>query len=383
MFSLVDGAVNVPIYWATNGTVIHPLNKDYSGTVLGDPWTIPEPDGGFIIPTGPQLTVSLGMATLVVGRNATVALDLHQVTTYTVQNISQGGGFLGPIQWLTELQRYSLQGLGDDVLSSSSAASGSRVPSLAGILLPEDLERGVIEHVIALSYPQFRNQASYAEVNPPVRQSDYYAPCNSGVSFGSSWRQNALGACQVMRLRPEGTLVNLQNETVDETKFAPVTRMVLRAWREYGAMVVRVGPSMSIISESIITGSLEMSVERASILAGRTLKPGFSLWYQLLLVLAQELSEIPLASQAKNTEFFSFLTPDNLKIDTPNFDIVIGTPGTEAIGESFIEGYNYYGSIDVVLIIIASCFFTPFAVIFGMWLVSRTGDVEQENRHDS
>jgi hypothetical protein len=212
-------------------------------------------------------------------------------------------------------------------------------------LLPEDIQRGHIDHVISVTFPQFRNQDAYFVQTDVVRTSDYYSPCIGGTIFSTSWRQHALGACQILRLKPEGQLVDVNNATIDESKLANITRIVLRGFREYGIMPARVGKSMSIIAESTITGNLSLAEEQVRDLIGRrAFFPEFSAWYQVLAVLGEELAQIPLASAAEDTDFYSFLTPDRLRVQTPNWEVVVGGIGESFVGESFIYGYNYYGS---------------------------------------
>jgi hypothetical protein len=89
--------------------------------------------------------------------------------------------------------------------------------------------------------------------------------------------------------------------------------------------------------------------------------------YQLLLIIAQEIAVIPLASPKKFTPVNTLIIDANLQeisIETPNWEVVVGAPGTSDIGEGFIPGYNYLGSIDVVLIILACTVMLPLAVWF-------------------
>ena len=181
----------------------------------------------------------------------------------------------------------------------------------------------------------------------------------------------------MLRLKPEGSLVDIENKTIDETRFSPLTRMVLRAYREYGIMPTTVGPSMSLITESLVTGFLNVTQDELEVLlGGRPVKEQLSFWYQALLLLARELSEIPIASASQQDSIFSLLAPDTLRMETANWEVVVGQPGKMDIGESFIDGYNYNGSIDVVLVILACCFFVPVAAICGYLLINRQADTE-------
>ena len=178
----------------------------------------------------------------------------------------------------------------------------------------------------------------------------------------------------MLRLKPEGTLVDMENKTIDESVFSPVTKMLLKGFREFGVMPVRPGPGMNIISESVLTGTLIATNSQLEELTGRTTNPLFSNWYQVLEVLAQELSTIPLASVFEDETFFSLLSPDTLRVSQVNWEVVVGDIGTSSIGESFFYGYNYFGSIDVVLVILACCFFAPLSAVFGYFLVSQQAE---------
>jgi hypothetical protein len=54
----------------------------------------------------------------------------------------------------------------------------------------------------------------------------------------------------------------------------------------------------------------------------------------------------------------------DIQIETANWEVVVGKEGVANIGESFFPGYNYIGSIDVVLIILACTVALPLAIVF-------------------
>lgn len=72
----------------------------------------------------------------------------------------------------------------------------------------------------------------------------------------------------MLRLKPNGTLVFVNNSLINEDLFAPVTKMVLKAFRTYGVMPVRLGSTMSVLSESVTTGFVMMNASQAQALAG-------------------------------------------------------------------------------------------------------------------
>jgi hypothetical protein len=236
----IHSAVSTPIFDTEAGAQISVLVQDYArSNEHPETIQIPKPSPNVVIPSFP-----FGWAVLL---NSTHEVDLSQVTTYIVQNYSQGGGFGGEIEWVAGTQTFALSGDGAGVVPGLTVTG---VPLLGGAFLPEDVERGFIDHVLAVSWPQFRDQQQYWEATTEVSSDDFYGPCGGGVYGGSSWRQYALGACQVLRLNPEGTLVTEENNLIDESAFAPITRLVLRGMRTYGVMPVRTGVSMSIVHES-------------------------------------------------------------------------------------------------------------------------------------
>ncbi len=82
-------------------------------------------------------------------------------------------------------------------------------------------------------------------------------------------------------------------------------------------------------------------------------------------MLAEDLSFIPLASSSIVNRN-QFIIPDAnlnlIKVEQVNWEIVSGNIGVLSIGESFISGYNYYGSIDVVLLILVIFCAVPLTV---------------------
>jgi hypothetical protein len=178
-----------PIFGALNTTISVP-QIDYSGAATGSELEILSPTLKLITPTFPS-----GWAVLT---NNEVEMDLYQVTTFSVMGFSQGGGFLGPITSVGASSSFALSGSGN---GSSAGVVPTGVPLLGGVLLSEDLDRGSIDHVLAVTWPQFRNQAQYYEQSESFWSSDFFPPAVSSVFSGSSWRQMALAAgCVLFRL---------------------------------------------------------------------------------------------------------------------------------------------------------------------------------------
>jgi hypothetical protein len=56
-----------------------------------------------------------------------------------------------------------------------------------------------------------------------------------------------------------------------------------------------------------------------------------------------------------------------------------GDVGVLNIGESFINGYDYFGSIDVVLGILFGLLFLPFAIFVAWWIITPPSTVLTES----
>lgn len=267
----VRGAFNPPVFGARPNETLSIPQVNYAGSASGGVLVVPTPLYSLLQPSAP-----VGYAVLITNATET---DMVQVTTFSIMGFSQGGGFLGPLLSAAASTSFALAGSGT---GSQTTVLASGVPLLGGVLLPEDFDRGVIDHVLAVTWPQFRNQNSYYSQGSDILPSDFFAPCSSSDPTGSSWRQMALAAGQVLRLKPNGTLQFLNQTIIDESVFAPVTAMVLRAFRTYGVMPTRIGPVMSLVVESTETGSVSMSVAQAQALAGSRYKivptDGRGLW---------------------------------------------------------------------------------------------------------
>ncbi len=104
-------------------------NTDYSGQVTGEGSLLPQPFLPTVLPSPP-----LGIAVLV---NDTHETDLSQVTTFSVQGFSQGGGYIGPIEAVAASAQFRRNDSGAGIVSEVTL---SGVPLLGGLFLPEDIE---------------------------------------------------------------------------------------------------------------------------------------------------------------------------------------------------------------------------------------------------
>lgn len=367
----VNNAISVPIFAASSATNITLQAYAYNGNpTSSQPFVVPRPVNGVVVPSNPQSIASLGLVSLV---TPTTEVDLLQTTTFISGGVSQGGGFLGVPVATANAASFPLD-TSPGYLNSSFGATWSGAALLAGLLLPEDLESGTIRHALAASYPQYRDQNSYTQLpsnSPrPVSSADFFPPCGTGISDGASWRQYALGCGQTLRLKPAGTLLDSSGVAIDERQFAPVTRLVMQAMRTYGVIPVRVGTAFSILTESTQTGFLNVTQGQLNVLLGRNATNGVSAWFQVLTQISQDLANIPLGYLTNPPLAWGFQRNNvQLRLNYTNWEVVRGAIGVEPIGEGFFGNYNYFGSIDAVLVILACTVFLPIAILVGCILV--------------
>ena len=148
---------------------------------------------------------------------------------------SLGGGQTGSaVLEAGFVDRFDTRGAGANSGTFYSArATGP--PLLAGLILPEDIERGVIAHALAFAIPGPRN----TNPNCPdcdVYSSDYFYPASTTEADFFNKNSRSLAAGQRIRLKQ--AIVDSEGYTIDENLFAPVTRMFLAALRTYGAYLV-------------------------------------------------------------------------------------------------------------------------------------------------
>jgi hypothetical protein len=142
----------------------------------------------------------------------------------------------------------------------SGRATG--VPYLAGLLVPEDFERGVVSHALAFVLPRLRHTICAQLGDPP----DYVYPATNTETKNFTREPFSLAAGMRIRLREQ--IVDKTGATIDEselnTDLAPVTRMFFRALREYGAYLVDGGGGFAFGAEDQWTANLNLSLEELS-----------------------------------------------------------------------------------------------------------------------
>ncbi len=255
--------------------------------------TAPQPAGPIrpSLPLGPE---SDGHVTLV-DPATNMAYDFWQVTTVRDgQCRSRGGGLPGSaILEAGAIDYFDLKGYGVNP-DGYSSATAMGVPLLAGLIIPEDVESGEISHALHLLIPGPRNLSP--DPMEPLA-SDYFPPASTTETDFYSTRPTALAAGQ--RLRMKDSLVDEEGDPIVETTLAPITRMFIKAFREYGAYMVDNGSGFTIKAEDMYTAPLNVSDDELNNLIGQpsgTVVPsGKTKWQIVMEKLNEELELIPFA----------------------------------------------------------------------------------------
>ncbi len=282
--------------------------RDYTGTEGNTSLKWPAPRGGQVsLPVVPRGLVRPSPAKkdedplgadghlILYDRSTSTSYDFWQATTLRDrEGKSQGGGF--PENIILEagmLDYFNINSSGVNVKGSASArATGT--PLLAGLLLPEDIERGVISHALAFAVPGLRDEES----TPPGGEKTYYYPASETERSYRIKDEHALAAGQRLRLRQIIYDWNDGN-IIDEETLAPITRMFLAALRTYGAYVVDGASGFVFYAEDIHTAVLNVSNARVNELIGASpntpLQRDKTKWQIVMEKLHTELDRIPIA----------------------------------------------------------------------------------------
>ena len=160
---------------------------------------VPAP-AGLVRPSGPQGTNADGHLVLYWPYAGNLAsIDFWAATTALDPfNDSLGGGYTADrVIWAGAVSGFDLAGDGaSDDGDSSARATG--VPLLGGLLLPEDIENGAIEHALAFAIPHPRNLAAIPYL--PLA-SDYFYPASTTETDYYNTNPLALAAGQRIRLK--------------------------------------------------------------------------------------------------------------------------------------------------------------------------------------
>lgn len=257
---------------------------------------IPAPAGP-VRPAGPDAPDADGDL-VVVDEQARMEWDFRQAATAIgpESGARRGAGCAGAsIVAAGAVDRFYLGGSG----ANPPAFYGARAagtPLLAGLLLPEDVEHGSIEHALAFAIPALRN-LNRDNPSDPFPSDVVYPASTTEREFvsTSAW---AIAAGQRMRLRD--VILGEDAIEIDDEFFAPITRMFLAALRRYGAYAVDTAPSLTFFAEDVHTARIELDASRINFLIGRPplapLPPPPLHWRVLMERLSEDLEIVPFAA---------------------------------------------------------------------------------------
>ncbi|MGZ5429588.1 MAG: hypothetical protein ACXWFS_11310 [Thermoanaerobaculia bacterium] len=297
-----DGSI--PLFRAGNGAAEIRLRSYLGRATSANPkiaaresrTVLPAPAGP-VRPAGPEGPDGEGFLVLI-DQLSGMEWDLRQAATDLDPRTatSRGGGRSGTsILAAGSIDRFYLGGSG----SNPPAFYGPRAagtPLLAGLLLPEDVERGSIDHALAFAVPGLRN---LNRENPAEAfSSDVVYPAATTERELISTSRSAIAAGQRIRLRT--VVVGEDGIEIDDAFFAPITRMVLTALRRYGAYAVDAAPALTFYAEDVHTARIDLDPARINFLLGRPALaqlPSSDLHWRLLMErLSEDLAIVPFAA---------------------------------------------------------------------------------------
>jgi hypothetical protein len=301
------------------GTLQLPNALKFSGKAVnapGGPVTIPGTNG-LVRSSLPTNASSDGLLVLFDPVTA-VSYEFLQATTQRVSSCqSKGAGHPGSVvAEAAMVDFFDTDTIGTNEPGTSSARS-SGVSLLAGLFVPEDLSSGQITHALALTVPGLRN---LSPVPTDPLETDYNFPASSTELESYSINPSAPVAGQ--RLRLKNLIKDIDGDEINESQLAPITKIFLKALREYGAVIVDNADGFAFPTEDIYTGRLNLSDAQVNDLLGLpvgTMLPTDKTRWQLVVeLLAEELARLPLASGPwVNGQDASTAT-----IDFANFEVI-------------------------------------------------------------
>jgi hypothetical protein len=262
---------------------------------------------------------------------------------------SQGGGLIGDtIYEAGAVDFFDVRGTGanSDTLSSARATG---TPLLAGLILPEDIENGAIEHALEFAIPGPRNLNTADPFDP--FPSDYFYPASTTETDYYSTNPDALAAGQRIRLKSQ--VVDENCDPINEYDFAPITRMFLTATRTYGAYLVDNAGGFTFSAEEISTAVLDLTNAEVNGLIGQPsanpLPANKTKWQIVMETLNQDLWEMPFAcgpwtegqdpaTAIITTTNFEVVEPATIPETTPSFSLTID-PASRAIDPGGVATY--------------------------------------------
>lgn len=283
---------------------------------LGGPVPVPRSVGP-VRPASPPGRESDGSMVLY-SPDTGVAFDFWQATTERRGVCrSRGAGRTGTeILEAGAVEFFDVRGAGanDDTLSSARAVG---TPLLAGLILPEDVERGAVGHALASAFPGLRNTGP--DHDEPTK-ADYFYPASTTETDYYDTNPDALAAGQRLRLKDH--LVDDAGRPVDEDSLAPITKMILEALRSYGAYPVDNAGGFIFYAEESQTAVLHLPDADVNRLIGEApgepLPAGMTSWEIVMERLNEELVAIPFAYGP----WTPGQDPATATIDYANFEVV-------------------------------------------------------------
>ncbi len=260
----------------------------------GGPVTTKAPIGQ-IRPSGPVGMDSDGHVVLYHPATATEYEFWAATTQRNGECQSLGAGYTGTaVLEAGAVDFFNVTGTGSNAAGESSARAMG-VALLAGAILPEDIENGVIAHALAFAIPGPRNLSS--DPSEP-NSSDYQYPTTTTETDHYSTDPHALKAGE--RIRLKSSIVGEDGSVIDESALSPVSRMFLTALRNYGAYLTDASGGFTFYAEDIHTGSLNLSDDMVNELAGNppgtAMPAGKTKWQVIMEALDNNLSSIPVAA---------------------------------------------------------------------------------------
>ncbi|NOY98279.1 MAG: hypothetical protein GXP40_03605 [Chloroflexi bacterium] len=282
----------------------------------GGPVTVPAPTGT-VRPAGPENEDADGHLVIYDPLNQ-VAYDYFAAVIDGAGDCRNfRGGMIG--SHITEagvVAAFDLRGPGVSPDGTYSARAVG-TPLLAGLILPEDIESGHIDHALALAIPGPRNTSR--DPSQPLPADFFYPATTTETDF---YNTDPLALAAGQRLRLKAALVDEEGLPIDEDELAPITRMFLAALREYGAIIVDNASGFSLYAEDIHTAALHLSDDEVNALigepAGTPLPDNMTKWQIVIERLGNDLELIPIAVSPGDEE----PDPERAEIETANFEVV-------------------------------------------------------------
>jgi hypothetical protein len=306
----------------------------------GGPVTILAP-AGVVRPSGPLGIESDGHMVLY-NPDTFVEYDFWQASTARDgECASQGGGLPGTsIPEAGAVDFFDVRGPGANPEGYYSARAAG-TPLLAGLLVPEDIEAGAIEHAMALAIPRprntnrmFPNDPNPEDIVYPASQveSDYFNTNDFAIAQGQRLR---LRDAIVIASEPYGETYGITAATpIADLPVAPITRIFLEGLHNYGAYVVDNADSFGFYAEESHTANLRLSDDEVNVLIGEQpgtpLPAGLTKWQIVMEQLDEDLTRVPLASggDAPWWEYEEIgRNPANATVGYSNFEVV--APATQ------------------------------------------------------